>query len=47
MVLLFLESVRVCLVLFLKVMGTGNSTQYSGITYMGEESEKEWIYAYV
>ena len=23
---------------------TGNSTQYSIITYMGKESEKEWIY---
>ena len=23
---------------------TGNSTQYSVITYMGKESEKEWIY---
>ena len=26
---------------------TGNSTQYSVITYMGKESEKEWIYVYV
>ena len=26
---------------------TGNSTQYSVITYMGEESEEEWIYVYV
>ena len=23
------------------------STQYSVITYMGKESEKEWIYVYV
>ena len=23
---------------------TGKSTQYSVITYMGKESEKEWIY---
>ena len=23
---------------------TGNSTQYPAIIYMGEESEKEWIY---
>ena len=23
---------------------TSNSTQYSVITYMGKESEKEWIY---
>ena len=23
---------------------TGNSTQYSVITYMGKESEKEWTY---
>ena len=23
---------------------TGNSTQYSVITYMEKESEKEWIY---
>ena len=27
--------------------GTGDSTQYSVITYMGKESEKEWIYVYV
>ena len=26
---------------------TGNSTQYSVITDMGKESEKEWIYVYV
>ena len=26
---------------------TGNSTQYSVITYMEKESEKEWIYVYV
>ena len=26
---------------------TGNSTQYSVITYMGKETEKEWIYVYV
>ena len=26
---------------------TGNSTQYSVMTYMGIESEKEWIYVYV
>ena len=26
---------------------TGNSTQYSVITYMGKESEKELIYVYV
>ena len=26
---------------------TGNSTQYSVMTYMGKESEKEWIYVYV
>ena len=26
---------------------TGNSTQYSVKTYMGKESEKEWIYVYV
>jgi len=25
---------------------TGNDTQYSIITYMGKESEKEWMYAY-
>ena len=23
---------------------TGNSTQYSVMTYMGKESKKEWIY---
>ena len=26
---------------------TGNSTQYSIMTYMGKESTKEWIYDYV
>ena len=26
---------------------TGNSTQYSVITYMGKESEKEWIHVHV
>ena len=26
---------------------TGNSTQYSVTTYIGKESEKEWIDAYV
>ena len=26
---------------------TENSTQYSLITYMGKESEKEWVYVYV
>ena len=26
---------------------TGNSAQYSGMTYMGRESKKEWIYVYV
>ena len=26
---------------------TGNSTQYSVITYMGKESEKEWMYVHV
>ena len=26
---------------------TGDSSQYSVITYMGKESEKEWIYIYV
>ena len=26
---------------------TGNSIQYSVITYMGKESEKEWTYVYV
>ena len=28
-------------------IGTGNSTQYSIITYMGKESRKEWIYVYM
>ena len=27
--------------------GTGNSTQYSVMTYMGTESKKGWIYVYV
>ena len=26
---------------------TGNSTQYSVMTYMGKDSKKEWIYMYV
>ena len=26
---------------------TGNSTQYSVMTYMGIESKKEWLYVYV
>ena len=26
---------------------TGNSIQYSAMTYMGIESKKEWIYVYV
>ena len=26
---------------------TGNSTQYSVMTYVGKESKKEWIYVYV
>ena len=26
---------------------TGNSSQYSAMTYMGKESEKEWLYVYV
>ena len=26
---------------------TGNSTKYSVMTYIGKESKKEWIYAYV
>ena len=26
---------------------TGKPTQYSVITYMGKESYKEWIYAYI
>ena len=25
---------------------TGNSTQYSVMTYMGKESKKDWIYVY-
>ena len=28
------------------VYSTGKSTQYSAITYMGKESEKELIYVY-
>ena len=41
-------------VLYIKWMGnedllhvTGKFTQYSVITHMGKESEKEWIYVYV
>ena len=26
---------------------TGNSTQYSVMTYMGKESKKEWMYVFV
>ena len=26
--------------------GTGNSTQYSVMAYMGKESQKEWIFIY-
>ena len=26
---------------------TGNSTQYSVMTYIGKESKKAWIYVYV
>ena len=26
---------------------TGNSTQYSVMTYMGKESKKEWMYVYI
>ena len=26
---------------------TGKSTQYFVVTYVGKESEKEWIYVYV
>ena len=26
---------------------TGNSTQYSVMTYMGKEPEKEWIFVFV
>ena len=26
---------------------TGNSTQYSVMSYMGKESKTEWIYVYV
>ena len=29
------------------VHSTENSAQYSVITYMGKESEKEWTYVYV
>ena len=30
-----------------QLYNTGNSTQYSVITYLGKESKKEWIYVYV
>ena len=29
------------------VYGTGNSTQYSVVAYMGKDSKKECIYVYV
>ena len=29
------------------LFSTGNSTQYSVMTYIGVESKKEWIYVYV
>ena len=30
-----------------KIDSTGNSIQYSVMTYVGKESKKEWIYVYV
>ena len=29
-----------------RLYSTGNATQYSAITYMGKESEKEWLCVY-
>ena len=29
------------------LQSTGNSTQYSVMTYMGKESKKEWVHVYV
>ena len=30
-----------------QLFSTGNSTQYSAMTYMGKESKQVWIYVYV
>ena len=42
------------MLLYIKYIGnkdlwysTGNSTQYSLVTDMGKESDKEWIYIYI
>ena len=44
----------ICTLLYMKWMvnrdllySKGNSTQYSLVSYMGKESEKEWICEYV
>ena len=44
----------ICTLLYIKsitnknlLYSTGNSTQYSVMTYMGIECKKEWIYVYV
>ena len=43
-----------CTLLYMELMvnrdllySTGNSTQYSVITYIGKESKKEWLCVYV
>ena len=38
---------KILVTFYLKMLLTGNSTQYSVMTYMGKESEKGWIYVYV
>ena len=45
---------QLCMLLYIKqinskdlLYNTGNSTQYSVMTYMGKESKKERIYVYV
>ena len=46
--------IDICTLLYTKqitnknlLYSTGNSTQYSVMTYMGIESKKEWIYVHV
>ena len=36
-------TVKANIVMIIIINGTGDSTQYSVITSMGKESEKEWI----
>ena len=40
------DNIKVCCT-YTILYSTENSTQYSVMTYMGKESEKEWIYVYI